>query len=372
MSFRTSVLLLSLTILSMSLKAEEKNKIKIGGALRFNLFDKSWIKDATQPEFTWDTWRLNADGSIGGIDLSFEYRFYPNSNLHFMHHGYFGYAFNEDLYMKLGVSQVPFGIDGFASHSYFFQGQYYFGLEDDYDLGLNFRYSGIENLDIDFAYFRSAEPQGHGGESSRYSYDIVSSANASIKEQDQFNLRLNYLLGGHSKLGASAQIGGIYNSALDKSEWSDAYALHLHSMLDGGWSIKATALTYNYKARDNNNQIMDIVQMGAYGAPYDVAAKANSYSVGLAKTFITNWGPINSIEAHVDYAYVDKKSENFYDTQQLIPGFLVTAGPMYIYIDYAMGLNHPWFTPNFGDGLGVGDADAEWMQRFNMNFGYYF
>lgn len=73
------------------------------------------------PQMTWDTWRLNVDGSMSGIDLSFEYRFYPTSDTHFLHHGYLGYAFSDNVYMKLGVSQVPFGMPGFASHSWFFK-----------------------------------------------------------------------------------------------------------------------------------------------------------------------------------------------------------------------------------------------------------
>jgi hypothetical protein len=40
--------------------------------------------------------------------------------------------------MKLGVSQVPFVIPGFASHYWWFQIPYYLGLEDDYEMGLSF------------------------------------------------------------------------------------------------------------------------------------------------------------------------------------------------------------------------------------------
>jgi hypothetical protein len=74
----------------------------------------------------------------------------------------------------------------------------------------------------------------------------------------------------------------------------------------------------------------------------------------------------------VDYTYVDKSNENFYDTQHLIPGFLVTAGNLYTYVDYAMGKNQPWLTDNFGTGLGTGVKDPQWNTRFNINLGYYF
>ncbi|MGM0552134.1 MAG: hypothetical protein ACQESW_13735, partial [Bacteroidota bacterium] len=77
----TTVSMVAAMLLTMgnSAKAQEEKEdgFTFGGAVRFNIFDKSWVDNKTQPEATWDTWRLNVDGSKGGIDLSFEYRFYP-------------------------------------------------------------------------------------------------------------------------------------------------------------------------------------------------------------------------------------------------------------------------------------------------------
>src|SRR6056297_4194057 len=184
--FFTVVLMAALLAAPNLIQAQEdEDGVTWGGALRYNIFDKSWVDTKTQPTATWDTWRLNADGSYSGVDFSFEYRFYPTSNnSHFIHHGYLGYGFgeNEDLYMKLGVSQVPFGITKFASHSWWFQIPYYVGLEDDYDMGINFDYTGIDNLKLSFSYFRQQEPEGpkFGGDVTfggsgpgRYSYDVV-------------------------------------------------------------------------------------------------------------------------------------------------------------------------------------------------------
>ena len=370
-------LIFNLTIYAQDTK---DSHIEFGGALRYNIFAKSWVADQTQPEFTWDTWRLNIDGAVKGVDLSFEYRFYPSSNTHFLHHGYFGYDISKDLYVKLGVSQVPFGIASFASNNYFFQGQYYFGLEDDYDMGINFSYTGIKNLALDLAYFREAEPAGSGGINSRYSYDVVAgngySGNnkelATIKELNQANLRAVYNIIPEIKLGISGQVGGIYNQVLDKSTWSTALAAHLHGTFKHGWDIKASYINHHYNAVSDLNNKLDIVPMGAYGATYGVAAKANTYSAGLSKTFKVNWGFIEAIEAHMDYAYIDKTDASFFDTQQLVPGIVLSGGPFYIYMDYAMGKNHPWLTPSFGDGLDQGEATANWEKRFNINLGYYF
>ena len=386
---RTTLVALFLLAVLTASSQEKKNNFKVGGAVRFNVFAKSWVDGKTQPEFTWDTWRLNVDGSQGGIDFSFEYRFYPTFGTNFIHHGYLGYAINPDLYMKLGVVQVPFGISKYASHSWWFQGQYYFGLEDDYDIGIKFDYSGIEKLDLSFAYFRQAEPEGPiaGGTVTygnagpgRYSYDITpgvgriddTEVDAHIRELNQVNLRAAYHLSKHVEIGASAQVGGIYNSVLDKAETSTAFALHTVLDWGSGWNFKGSFINYNYKAKADDGRTLDIVQMGAYGTPYDVAAKGNAYSAGIAKSFDVDLGPIKNIQAYLDYTYLDKLNNDYADMHHLIPGILVSAGPVYTYIDYAMGKNQPWLTSNFGEGLGVGNADAEWQKRFNINIGYYF
>ncbi|MFW6327920.1 MAG: hypothetical protein ACOC2F_06355, partial [Bacteroidota bacterium] len=113
MNLKGKSLLLALFLMSFSTYGQEEEKkdgFKFGGAVRYNLLSTYYESGSgnLNPQATWDTWRLNVDGSMAGIDLSFEYRFYPTFGTHFIHHGYFGYAFSDNVYMKLGVSQVPF------------------------------------------------------------------------------------------------------------------------------------------------------------------------------------------------------------------------------------------------------------------------
>lgn len=392
-------------LFSSSLFAQEEEDdsgFKFGGAVRYNILATNYESGFGElnPRFTWDTWRLNVDGSMKGIDLSFEYRFYPTFGTHFIHHGYFGYEFSENVYMKFGVTQVPFGITTYASHSWWFQGPYYVGLEDDYDAGIKFEISSFENLDINLAYFRQAEPEGpkFGGDVTfgnggpgRYSYDIVpgnvaySSGDslvttfADIRELNQFNLQAVYHLNDDWNIGVSGQIGGLYNTELGSAETSYAFAGHLEGNF-GNFNLKTEYIHYNYQAKANNGEVLDVVQMGAYGYEYfggegytgGVAAQANLYVAGLAYSIPVEWGPISSIQAYLDYTLIDKVNENFYDSHHLIPGLLVSAGGIYTYIDYAMGKNQPWLTESFGKGLGSGVADPDWHTRFNINVGYYF
>lgn len=327
---------------------------------------------------------------MSGIDLSFEYRFYPTFGTHFIHHGYLGYSFSDNVYMKLGVTQVPFGITPFASHSWWFQGAYYVGLEDDYDMGISFDIHPAENLTVNLAYFRQAEPEGprFGGESTygnagagRYSYDIVPdpAMGSSNRELNQFNARIAWNATEDWELGVSAQAGGIYNSVVDDSKTATAFAGHVVGNY-GNFNLKAEFINYNYRAFGDDGQDLDVIQMGAYGDIYyggegytgGVATQANIYMVGIAYTIPVDFGPVSSIQPYIDYTLIDKANQEFHNTEHMVPGFLVAAGPVYLYVDYAMGKNQPWLTSDFGKGLGSGIEDAEWNKRFNINLGYYF
>ena len=371
----------------------------MGGALRYNLMSTNYESNGNKlkTKTDWDTWRLNVEGSHSGIDLSFEYRFYPSSGTHFIHHGYLGYGFTDKVYMMLGVSQVPFGIADFASHSWWFQIPYYLGLEDDYDMGVRFDIAPADNLDLSFAYYRQAEPAGpvagaNNVGQGRYSYDILPgtgsflnqqgelmSAYATLHEVDQFNARLNWEFIPGWVAGLSAQAGGLYNPKLDETTTSSAFAGHLTGTF-GRFSLKTELISYDYNSLSDEGDKLDVVQMGAYGYDYaggdnysgGVAARANVYVAGLAYTLPVSWGPVSSIQAHIDYSVVDKVEETFYNTHHLVPGILVTAGPVYTYVDYAMGKNQPWLTDDFGKGLGSGVEDPDWNSRLNVNVGYYF
>ncbi|ALO14150.1 hypothetical protein L21SP5_00474 [Salinivirga cyanobacteriivorans] len=400
---------------SSAVAQEEENKdgFKFGGAVRYNIISESYESDPTtlNTYATWDTWRLNVDGTMKGLDMSFEYRFYPTFATHFMHHGWIGYNFNDVAYMKLGVSQVPFGITKFASHSWWFQGPYYVGLEDDYDMGIKFDLNFVENLDLAVAYYRQAEPEGpfYDGLSTfgnagpgRYSYDITPSGNASVRELNNFNVRAAYHITEDIEIGASGQFGQNYNSVLDESEMSTAFAGHLVANF-GNFNFKGEFVNYNYAAKLDDESDAKTLPMGAYGSIYQVATEANMYVAGLAYTIPVDLGPISSIQPYVDFTMFDKSNSDFEDSYHLIPGFLVSAGPIYAYFDFAMGKNQPWLTEDFGTGLGEGrlyeldatpgddsddyyyttdDAvkagtpvplsDVEWNLRFNINVGYYF
>lgn len=381
--------------------------LRIGGAVRFNFLytyyegKSSPLGTAYRNEMTWDTWRLNVEAQNNGILLSFEYRFYPSFNTHFIQHGWFGYNFSDHDQLQVGVTQVPFGNLKYASHSWWFQTPYYVGLEDDYDMGIKW-HRRTEKWDLHLAYFLLAEPRGTSDiaygpySAARYSYDVVPVPEESNIEQNQFNLRLvrNY---NATKFGISLQRTGIFNQKTENLGNQIAGSIHLDGTY-GQWKVNTEYIYYTYTNVENDlGQSLKVVQMGAYGfGTYDVATEASMYVFGLSYSIPVEWGPITNITVYDDYTYMQKHNTmeinglelNFQPTQQNVLGALFTAGSIYTYVDLAMGKNHPWITSDFGGpDLGAGNPEVfnepvsdinlpnkspDWNTRFNINIGYYF
>lgn len=364
---------------------KEKDFLKFGGSIRFNTIVKNFEKSEKTLDISalFDVFMLTADAHKAGFDLSLQYRFYPESKTHFFRHAYIGYKIDEAWYAKLGIIQKPFGIAGYASHNWFFQLPYYLGLEDRHAIGMGIT-NTLNKWTFDLAYFRQASPSGpiKGEDSSvgngRYSYAIINTTgivngdivDANIRELDQFNTRVRYQVTNELELGVSAQIGRIYNKTLDKSNWGINWAFH--TVYDyKNWNFKGEIVGYNYNSRSDLGNKLDAVQMAAYGSAYDVASKGIIYVAGVSYTIPINNRFIQSISTYFDYAYLDKKIKDYSGTHHIVPGMMITTGPIYTYIDYAIGKNQPWFSSSFS-GLAKGSDNARWNGRFNINIGYYF
>lgn len=357
--------------------------LNIGGALRYNLYltDYGGELNEQDSQFTFDTWRINVDGQTAGININFEYRFYPTFGTHFVKQGWLGYDFSDQTNLQVGVTQVPFGLLQYASHNWWFQLPYYMGLEDDHDMGFKVTTS-TGDWDLAFAYFMQADPNGGTdfapANTGRYSYDIVSAPDQgqSNQETNQFNARAVYNWdhgsSGTTDIGGSAQYGGIYNSVLDETDDHYALAGHLDGTY-GNFNVKAEYIYFNHNVRTDEGANADVVKMAAYGVDaYDVAAEGSMYVLGASYSHDVDWGAISNIEFYDNYTYMDKANDAFTSSQHNVLGFLVTAGNVFTYFDIASGKNQPWLTDDFGQGLGAGTEDPRWNTRFNINIGYYF
>ncbi len=355
--------------------AQDKPELKIGGALRYNYNLSSWKEGQKKRggDLGYDMFRINADAAFKGIHLNAEYRLYSNENGGgFLKQGWLAYNFDEQNQIQLGLTQVPFGIQQYNSHNWFFNLTYYVGLEDDHDMGIKYSHTG-EKLEYQLAFFKNAEELRFGNNSevsaSRYSYDIA----GRNKEVNQFNGKIAYKFGEEtkSKFGVSLEYGGLYNLDTEEIGNHAAFAAH-YEINNGNWNGKAQFISASNNPINALGVSRNVVTMAAYGAPYEVAADFNIYSFGIARAVPVKWGPISNLQFYNDFAYMQKKTPGFTDSYQNVTGVLVTAGSVYTYIDYAAGYNHSWLGGNFVDDFAIGNPDAKWEARFNINIGYYF
>jgi len=397
-------------------ESRDTTYINIGGAVRFNtmytIYEGETFDLPTENRngLFWDTFRFEANGETNGIELNFEYRFYPGFNTHFLKKGYFGYEFDDGSEVQLGVTQVPFGMLEFLGNSWWFQLPYYVGLEDDYDTGIKYRFQRGD-WTFNAAYFLMAEPRGVSEPdfgsfmSARYSYDVIPEDGYNgNKERNQLNLRAEYD-NDNFLVGASGQLGEIYNSNTKNSSLHYAAAIHAKFSVAPNMDVKLQATHYAYPdiTADSGTNV-NYINMGAYGfGTYRVASEASIFSVGLSWTKEVNLGPIDEIVFYEDYSYMHKYGvfredgvdKPFVASQHNVLGFLVKAGNIYTYFDIASGINQPWLSNSFGgsalsSGRGVDVANAPGPSaedpnevnrldesptvntRFNINLGYYF
>lgn len=369
------LLLLCSSFLFSPLQAQESPEVDIGGALRFNYNLSSWKPEQKKRggDFGYDMFRINAVAAYQGIYVNAEFRHYSEAfGGGMLKQGWFGYKFDEIRELQVGLTQVPLGIQQYNSHNWFFNLGYYMGLEDDHDMGIKYMHMG-ESLEYQIAYFKNAEELRFGDASavshSRYSYDVA----GNNKEVHQGNVKLMYKWGDslHSKLGGSAQYGGLYNIVTQKT--GNHYALALHYEADYKlWNLKTEAMLVSHNPENQVGVSEEIITMAAYGAPYEVAADFNLYTLALARNVPVSWGPVSNLQFYNDFGYMRKKQNSFEDSYMNVTGILVTAGNLYTYIDYAAGYNHSWLGGNFVNDFAAGDPNAKWEARFNINFGYYF
>ncbi|MBX0333390.1 hypothetical protein K3G39_09075 [Pontibacter sp. HSC-14F20] len=358
-------------------KPEDKPMLKLGGALRFNYNLSTWKKDQLERggDFGFDLFRINAEAEYKGIKLNAEFRHYSQAfGGAFLKQGWFQYDFNEGSQLQVGLNQVPFGIQQYNSNNWFFNMTYYVGFEDDHDMGVKYiRDTGLWQWQA--AYYKSAEEFVFGlsePSPNRYSYDVT----GRNKENNQLDFKLVRRLGDSltHEIGYSLQGGLLYNIDTERNGTRYAGALHYeYKSSNSPWNIKLQAMFYRFQPTYAAGADLDFVEMGAYGANYNVANRGEVYTAGIAYHIPFETKLLQGIDLYNNYGYYNKRESGYENAHMNVLGALFTAGPMYIYTDAAFGYNHPWLGPEWTNAFTTGTPDdTKWHMRLNINMGYYF
>src|SRR5699024_11153409 len=152
----------------------------------------------------------------------------------------------------------------------------------------------------------------------------------------------------------------------------------------GNWNLKLQYTTYDMSPK-NSPQITDPdgklipnpikgagkIEMAAYGANNYIATKADTYVADISYTIPINKGILDDITIYNDFGWMHKRIDGMKDSYQNVTGALFHLGPVFTYLDYAVGKNHSWLGKEFTNALAEGGADP-WGARLNLNIGYYF
>ncbi|MCG7533168.1 hypothetical protein MHM98_17710 [Psychrobium sp. MM17-31] len=340
--------------------------VKVSGAVRLNYAWKDYGNDSNG-SFDFELFRLDVDATQGNWFLDAQFRWYQGFEA--IHHGEVGYKFDNKNVISVGVTQVPFGIDPYGFHSFWFSGAYYLGFEDDYDTGIKWRKTSGD-WTFDAAYFFNSEYDANS-RWGRYSFDIASSYDneRSNKEDGQLNARVQYQWGKHT-IGTSAEIGRFTNTtSLDSGErW--AFGMHFNGYFDNDWNVQAQYIHYRFEAKDTLGTQDNRIALAAFEYPFDIASQAQMLSLNIAKTFTIKNEFVDTVTCYNDHSYLAAANRSgLADSIQNVTGCSLTKGGIYTYIDWIAGKNM-WFAG--GSGVGVDNGDVGWHSRLNINIGYYF
>lgn len=351
--------------------APEEQAVQIGGALRFNHFFREDVSDSRvrRGESGFDLFRLNVDGAVRDVLISAEYRHTPD--LDTIRYGWIGYEFADESRIKLGIHQVPFGLLPFDSHNYWFGMPHYAGFSDNYDLGLAWqRRDG--RWDLNLAFYKNEE-LGNASSLSRYAPDLVLTGDPDQGQNEdinRFNARVAYTAGRDTgcehEFGLSGQYGELYNPVTGSRGDHWAAAGHVDSRC-GRWNLQLQGIHYDYDPANPDGVSDDVVQLGALGASYGLAAAGTITTANLAYNFEPPFEVLDQVICYNNYSRLFKEAGDGRDSQINTLGCGIGLGPLFTYVDLILARNMIFF----GDGSLAEGGESRWRSRFNINVGYY-
>jgi hypothetical protein len=276
-----------------------------------------------------------------------------------IHHADLAADLSDQQRLVVGITKVPFGIQPYGSHSWWFGLPFYVGLNDDYDLGAAWRWSD-DALRLDVALFKNAELSASDHE--RYSTDVVTDGEQQNEETNQANLRLAYTIT-HSadattELGCSGQFGQLYNNTTDDHGHHWAAAAHAVTRYHG-WDIQFEAMAYGYHPENPAGVDDDTILMGGFATSYPVAAEGQLYGFNVGHRWPVAWGRFTMVRVYCDYSHLAKEPAGFDDSQLNIVGVSTKAGGLSLTAEWQAACNVVYLGGG-DDAFAAAADDGDW------------
>jgi len=330
----------------------------LGGALRFNY---GWRDDRPSSKFQPELVRLDARGHYGRVFGEAQYRWYDGFDA--VHHAFIGWKIDEQSDIRAGVVNVPFGLLPYAAQTFWFNTDYYLGLDDDYDAGIVWqRGQGAHQWHAGVFF---GDEYGDGARYGRYSFDVADTSVHPYREHGQLNLRYEYTgnAGPYAfKIGGSGRAGRLQDRQAGGHHQHAAAAVHA-DIKRGNIGVQGQWIYYRYDVPGKR------LSMSAFLFPFEIAASAHVPSVNLIYE-LPQHGWFDSITCYNNYSTAIVSGKGLRDSQQNVTGCMFGKGKVLAYVDWIAGRNM-WFSA--GPGIGVYEpGQDQWHSRLNINIGYFF
>ena len=359
--FKPNALLAAAFILAV-FESFAQTQVDWSGAMRVNYAWKDYDERNKDNggDLDFELIRIGIDARQDDLGISAQYRWYRD--FHTVHHAYFYYNQDEETQWQLGLNQVPFGLLPYTSNSFWFGGAYYIGLEDDYDVGVKYRFAKDE-WTYHLAWYSGSEYPGDNYD--RYSFDVAITDDSPYEEANNLVGRIaqkQKTASGSFEWGVSAQLGQILNTDTDEHETRYAFAVHADWVINK-WTIKGEFAQYKF---DIDNPIIDF---SAFQFEYPMASEARNYSLHFARHFAPKWRFADTVTCYQETSLIESRTQDT-ESIQAVVGCNYAKGALYVYTDWIAGKNM-WFSG--GPGVAFENPnDDRWRSRFNFNFGWYF
>ncbi|MEQ3640894.1 MAG: hypothetical protein ABNH03_14210 [Alteromonas sp.] len=343
----------------------------LSGHARVNYGHQDWLIPDFRDGFEFESFKLGVAGEFDKFSYKAEYRWYENVDFNTVRFADLTYHFNDRTEITGGITQTPFGLQPFASNSFWFSVNYYLGFEDDYDAGVKINHTR-GNWDFQAAYFMNDE-YNDAAKFSRYSFDVADDGEFRNSEDGQYNIRANYtgrfIRGATTEIGASYQYGNILNLDTSSSGDMNAYALHMrHTQNDV--KVELQYINYEYNLAAPEGQADDRLALSSFTFPFLAAADGQTYSANLIYSVPYDFDNISSMTCYSEFSLAKGDDASGKNSSQWVNGCSVGWDKLFMYVDSIRGKNM-WFSGGPGIGLDIGGLQ-DTTHRLNINVGIYF
>ncbi|ADX02578.1 hypothetical protein C7G54_07830 [Acinetobacter baumannii] len=361
------------------------DSLKLGGVVRLNQRYEDWEgPNRGFGKLYFDIFRVDLKGKFDDAYINASYLFQDQQKTS-IEKAYVGYNLDANNSIEAGLVYKPFTIYPYPQNGWTYHIPFFLGYGNNIAPGLNWNYHD-KDWDVKLGYYPQMLETNlrYSPESATYD-DLQENAFPSQKayqneKRHQFNTRIVRKLEtdfGKQEFGVSGAIAQLHNKVTDKDGKYYAVGLHTENNYKR-FNLQSSVIHYQYDAKNPDGVNSDMTLMGNNGftPAYFIASEGTIASLNLAYTLpVTNMGKLKAIKFYNDYSYLDKKRDDWSDSQMNTTGMMFIASPFMVWADYTWGKNSNIIggaTNSTGYTSATSPNSDKWLYRINFNIGFTF